>query len=1600
MPIQTLDGGVDWSGNSGGVGGGGGNGVPTGGTYTPYSDAVVPETGTVQVLLGEGRMEGLVNGLQSVFLDGTPIQNSDLTLNFKGVALALVAGTNTQPAVKGITDTESETSVNVQVLNGSPVVRSITSGPSAVRVRIAIPTMQVVSTTDGKSSGNTVSIQIERQNASWNGGAWETLALEGSGVISGGPYTTKLTKAYRVDLPASGTWQVRVTRISPNDPDAYHASQTWWDAYTEIVDATLRYPNSSVLSLRVNAKQFQSIPQITVHMNLMRVMIPANYTPASYNWATGVWTAAVYRTTGTGTSGGVWDGTFVEAWSSNPAWVFYDAATKTRYGAGTFLSTSGLDKWALYAIAQWCDAMVADGKGGTEPRMVANLYIQSQQNAITALSQLCSVFWGVVYYASGLVTPVADADQSPVALFTNSNVTDGKFVYEGTARQARHTAAICKFSNPELGYASDTAVYEDEVGVARYGYNALDLQAIGCTSQGQAMRLAKWAILTELMASETCSFSSGLEGSTVKPGDVVQVADQFRAGNTRSGGRVVSATTTVITLDAPVTLGAGAYTLRCQTAAGMESKTVTTGAGTTSTLTVASAFSSAPIAGAGWLLQSGTTASLWRVVSVTKGTGLGYAITALLHDPTKYTALGLTAGDVVPRTIPQMLSPAPTGLAITNSVRILNDRQVQTLSASWTLDKASGYIAKASRDYGPWIDMTVTGATAILDDIQPGSWRVQVCGDWKLAGLSPVVSTTATITASGTQPPFVGNINSVDYLAVIDQIMLLRDWNNEANVKTQLDTQATALSITTEKTTYDNAVAALSSSLIAAGAPGGWASGAWPSTVFGPVTGIMTSLAGWWATIATARTALINKIAVATGALGGMTATWGSITGAGAQASPAGGWTGAATFASSVSMGALTATTGTFIPASYSGASNRIIDWSRTGGAVSGTLGYDDTNTRLYLGAVTGHGLALRTGNVDRLVIDAAGAATFASSVTVGGVVKWGTKNVLWSDASTSTYLYSSGSGGGIYLRNAADTVSLLAITDAGAATFASSVSMGALTATSAGIGSGPVAGWQAKITRADANILQLVNSTGTGVRINFADTGWESNIVGTVGNLAFQTGGSTAALTLANNQGATFAASVSMGALTATTGAFSGSVQIGVQRLGLGTFNGNDSDTFATRNAKGCHFGRSQGASDAPGGETSTYFQYIQLPEVNGAYGQAILAIGATNSYIGYGAWNAAPTWAKIYTSSNINSQVAALQALQSMINAPFTCTNATVPSASDPRFGTAPNYGYIYVTDDYSADGKAGTMYKSNGTSWVMVGASALVAGRIIAGNITAGSIGTVALATQLALVGQYISSAAFSSGMSASQQASGYASAWGIPRSGTNGIVSGFAIYASPVPTTYLDGTTDSVIAEFGGNVSIGGYKAAVIANRVMGNSPSWTSNSTWTCPEGITKVSLTLQGAGANGAAGVSVGNAGGGGGCGAYLQRSITVTPGTVYYISFDSGTVNFRTGGYSGTILYSAAIGGAASAPTHGNNGSAYYQPTPELLVPIPTTAGIDGQPWTGSGPTINYGGAGGISPFDASGYGSGGKGQDILKAGGVSGVAGTGMPGFARIIY
>lgn len=712
------------------LGGGGSSPIGTGpsGGFSQPTDPNAREFGTILQAVSEGPIQGLVNGLQSVFLDGTPLIASDgSTKNFHGVAFALVAGTNTQAMIPGFTDAESETSVNVKVaVSTGSVTRTIsTAGISAIRVRVAIPALKIINATSGAESGASVQVKIEKQSPSWNGGAWATETLEGNGYIIG-KFGSKYTRAYRIETPAAGPWSIRVTRLTPDHtsgaPD-YTQDETWWDAYTEITDAKLRYPYTAVAALKVDAKQFQQIPQMTLELKGRLIQVPSNYNP----------TTRAYT--------GIWDGTFITAWSDNPAWVWYDLATNTRYGAGTVLSVSSVDKWALYAIAQQCDTLVSDGKGGTEPRFRCNVYLQNQEEAIKLLRDMASIFRGMVYAGSGLITAVQDVDASPVAIFTNSNVKDGRFSYQGSARKSRHTAALVTWQDPTNGYQNSVEYVEDQASIARYGYNPIQEAALGATSQGQAHRQGNWKILTETMNTEVVNFTSGLEGITLRPGDIFATRDEFRAGDGRLGGRIlVGATTTVIPLDAPVVLPAGTNTLTVKLADGtVASSTVTTAAGTVSSLTVSPALPAAPPALSQWALN----VALYRALSIKKGDGIYYDITGLEHTPSKYALVDGVTVTPGPST-PANLFIAPSALTLADVVRIEKDKLVQSLTANWTGDATAIHYAEASQDYGEWQPMKVNALSASLDGITAGAWRVRVQALYP-GGVSPWTTGTRTV---------------------------------------------------------------------------------------------------------------------------------------------------------------------------------------------------------------------------------------------------------------------------------------------------------------------------------------------------------------------------------------------------------------------------------------------------------------------------------------------------------------------------------------------------------------------------------------------------------------------------------------------------------------------------------------------------------------------------------------------------------------------------------------------------------------------------------------------------------------------------------------
>jgi predicted phage tail protein len=717
---------------------------------TPPSspDLVSREIAQVAYLLSEGPIVGLVNGFKSIYLNDVPVQNPDGTFNFKGVSFAGVRGTNTQAVVPGFTDVEAETSVGAEIRNDTPQFISVTDpAANAVRLKIGFNALQRVNP-DGSAISASVQLKV---SISTDGGAYVVVDLPNVGTLVG-QTASPASASWRIDLPTGSTWSIKIERLTADHTDLFTQDKSYLTSWTKIYDLRLRYPNSAVFCLAFDAKSFGSIPKVSFDVQLLQVEVPANYDPAT----------RVYATTGTGTSGGTWDGTFKTAWTDNPAWCLYAMAKNARFGSGAYISAADLDKWQLYDFGQYCDQLVDDGRGSTEPRFRCNLYLAGREDAIKVLANMASIFTAQAYWSEGTAKWVLDRDEAPVALFSPSNITDGRFNYQGTARQARHTAALVTWNDPNLNYQAVPAYVADDDGIARYGLNTVRSVAMGCTSEGQAVRFGRFTLTSEKLQTQTVTFQTGLEGLAVLPGNIILLQDPSRV-TARHGGRVVSATTTSVQLDAPIALASGvAYTLYLTLPDGtVTSKAVTTPAGTVDLLSWASALATAPQAGAQWSIwASADILSRWRVIGIRAIDKQVCEITALYHDPTKYALIetGFTLGDAGSSSTRQFLPP--TALTLAEGVWVQPTGPVNTLFANWDSPAVSEqpvrYEAACSLDYAAWQAMDVSGNEARFSPVQPGSYRVRV---FAIYGASPLVQhrspeASATFSLLGkTTPP-------------------------------------------------------------------------------------------------------------------------------------------------------------------------------------------------------------------------------------------------------------------------------------------------------------------------------------------------------------------------------------------------------------------------------------------------------------------------------------------------------------------------------------------------------------------------------------------------------------------------------------------------------------------------------------------------------------------------------------------------------------------------------------------------------------------------------------------------------------------------------
>ncbi|CDG77899.1 phage-related protein, tail component [Acinetobacter baumannii 107m] len=697
--------------------------------------------------LSEGEIEGLANGFQSIFLEETPLQNADRSLNFENVKVDFRNGTNDQEYIEGFPAVESETAIDVELKSETPWVRAFSNlDLDAVRLRLRWGPLRNQDPTTGDVTGYTIEYAVDLQT---DGGAWsEVLRAKVSDKTS-----ANYERAHRIDLPrADSGWLVRVRRLTPNSTSEFISDKMYISAVTEVIDAKLRYPNTAMLGLQYDAETFGNVAKIAADTKGRILKVPTNYNPATRQYV------------------GMWDGTFKEAYSNNPAWIYYDICTADRYALGDRLTPFMVDKWSLYRLAQYCDQMVPDGLGGQEPRFTCNVYLQSAESAFEILTKLAGVFRAITFWDGNSIICDADIPQDTYFTYTRANVIDGNFEYSGTRARDRHNVVKIAWDNPANHYKTEYEFVRDEKAIAEAGQvRILEIDAWGCTSRGQAQRAGWWALKSEQLETRTVSFKVGLDGHIPQPGKVIEVADPLFAGRA-NGGRVskISADHKSITLDRDDVVAVAGDRLIINGEDGKaQTRIVQSISGRV--VTVTHEFDAIAVQNV-WVMDAQDLATMkFRVISITQDESHQFSVTALQYNPAKFDAIDKGAYfDEVPISIvnPTIQDPV-TDVVVTGESRVDQGINVATMIVSWAQAKgAVKYQVEWRKDDGSWIKLPVTGNNSVeVPGIYAGQYqaRVTAISAFEIASL-PVYSVLTELSGKQGLPPALAFIKATGIL--------------------------------------------------------------------------------------------------------------------------------------------------------------------------------------------------------------------------------------------------------------------------------------------------------------------------------------------------------------------------------------------------------------------------------------------------------------------------------------------------------------------------------------------------------------------------------------------------------------------------------------------------------------------------------------------------------------------------------------------------------------------------------------------------------------------------------------------------------------------
>jgi predicted phage tail protein len=706
-------------------------------------------TARIVYLWSWGPIVGPVNGLHSVKLDGTPLVAEDGTVNYPGVKWQFRNGELNQERLEGIAESSNEIDVNQTLLSTTPWLHSITNAViDAVRVRLAWPQLQAQDQA-GNINGVRIDYAIDVQTDSGPFVQMLTSFVDRKNV-------TKYERSHRIDLPTGSRWTIRARRLTPEANSSLVQDGMVIEAIAQVVDSDQEYPLTAVGCVEYDAQQFGGdIAKIAVLMRGRIVRIPSNYNPETRTYATG----------GPGTSNGIWDGTFKEAYTNNPAWIFYDLVLDPYYGLGERVDATMIDRWNLYRIGQYCDQLVPDGAGGMEPRFTCNLYLQKQADAYAALQDLAAVFHGMSTWDGSQITVNADMPGDPVYTYNPSQIlNNGEIKYAGTRARDRHNLAMVTWDNPAQGFDTDKEPVFDDEGLAELGsVNEMSVEAYGCTSHGQAQRAGQWALLTEQTQIRGASFRVGLDGQIPKPGQIIAVADPMLAGRA-NGGRINSATGRVVTVDRDIELPAGGK-LRVNLPSGKsEARVITSVSGRK--VTVAAAYSETPEVESGWILEFEDLKTMQFLVrNITRPEWHQFQLDCIQHEPSKFDAIdfGAVIDDRPVSGIPVGTQDPPAQVLLSQHVVIEQGIAVTFMTIAWSsAPGAVAYDVEWRWGSRSWIKVPRTGELSVdVRGIYSGQYlaRVRAVSALNVASL-PTTSVLTDLQGKTGLPPAVTSLTA------------------------------------------------------------------------------------------------------------------------------------------------------------------------------------------------------------------------------------------------------------------------------------------------------------------------------------------------------------------------------------------------------------------------------------------------------------------------------------------------------------------------------------------------------------------------------------------------------------------------------------------------------------------------------------------------------------------------------------------------------------------------------------------------------------------------------------------------------------------------